>query len=727
MARLRFLLAAAALASPAAAQSVPDSATTAAGAHYATRGPLGGLAKALFGAHHRNLWSAPVEAEVLALGGPRGYRLLGVASLNLLEPALALEDAAGAQWRFTPIDPRLAGVIAPMVENPAAGLVLEDLVSTRHPGAPLVAASLACQAGVPHPEPVLRFLPDTALLGSARERFGGQLGWLTPGPTLSDGAALTAQAVLDSLEAGAPLPIDTLAYLETRLFDVLVGDADQAPERARWGVGGDGRWRPAPRVRWDAFPRYGGLLLLLARPVMPEAASFKPEYPRRLGQNRSQFILDAHLLAPLREDAWDSTAAALAARIDDAVIAEAVAALPPAWRPDSGAAMASALRRRRDHLAEAAHSLRARLRDDPPKGAHLQASVVRRALAGEEAQPLSGTALSPWYDFGIHSDIGVLLAAGPSWTTWAPGHAPFQRRFRARFGYATGAEAFRLELVGEHHRANSPLWLRFDGLASGIEVLRFYGYGNETRKDSADTEFYRAHQTHYVAGAWLGTQVGARGEFAAGPVIQHVSTREGDNLVQELRPYGSEDFSAVGGRAAFLWDSRDAPAAARRGVLLDAGGSWYGDWLDATDPFGELHLRASTYLTPFPWFTFAPRLGARRSWGRYPLHEAAFLGGHNTMRGLDPNRYAGDATVWLNTDWRVRTGKVPFLVDWDFGVVGIADAGRVWYADEQSGRWHTGFGGGLWMLLPDRSLAGTLTAVRSEGRLGLAVDFRFTY
>jgi hypothetical protein len=727
LAGFRFLLAAAVLSSPAAAQPFPDSATTTAGAHYATRGPLGFLASGLFGAHHRDLWAAPVRAEQLVINGARGYRVVGVASTALIEPALALEDGAGARWRFTVLDPEFASRIAAVAEHPSIALLLQDLISARHPGAPLVASRLACQVQVAHPEPVLRLMPDSAGIGAARERFGGKLGWLTPAPTGAEGARRTAQSIVDALEADSTLAIDSLDYLRNRLFDVLVGDADPAPERAEWALDGDGRWRPAPRMRWDAFSKFGGLVFLLVRPVMPEASTFKPEYPQRLGQSRAQFILDARLIGPLPESRWDSVAADLAARLDDAVIAEAVAALPAAWSPDGGAALAAALRERRDHLREAAGALRTRLHDDPPEGADLRAATIRQALARGEVPPLSGTAISPWTDFQVHSDIGALLAAGPAFTTWAPGYAPWRRRMRARLGYATGAQAFRFEVQGDFHWPSSPAWLRLEGVASGIEVLRWYGYGNESPKDSTETDFYRAQQTHYVAGAWLGTELGMRGEIAAGPVIQHVSTRDGTNLVNEARPYGSEDFSAVGVRGSLRWDSRDTPVAARRGVLVDLGGSWYPDWLDATDAFGEAHVRASTYLSPAPWFTFAPRLGAIRAWGRYPLHGAAFLGGHNTMRGLDPNRYAGDAAAWLNTDSRVRVGTVPFLVDWDWGVVGVADAGRVWYRGERSGRWHTGVGGGLWMLLPDRSLAVALTAVRSEGRLGLAGLLRFDY
>jgi hypothetical protein len=718
------LLAAAVLSGPAAAQA-PDSATAAAGAHFATTGPLGPVARALFGAHHRDLWAAPVTAALIPIAGPGGYRVIGAASLVLAEPALTLEDAGGVRWRFTPLDPQFGSSIALLPAHPAAVHVLQDMVSARHPGAPRVAASLACQAGVAHSAVVLRYLPDTPLLGSFRDRFGGRMGWLTRAPA-SNGAPITAQELLRTLDQDPALPVDTLAYLQERLFDLLIGEADPIPARAPWVPGTDGRWQPGPRIRWDAFSRYGGLLTFMARPIMPEAATFGPEYARRLGQNPAQFILDARLLAPLRDAVWDSVAGVLAGRLEDQVIAEAVAELPAGW--DVGANdLAAALRQRRDRLAEAGSRLRERLRDDPPKESDLTTSSIREALASEEVKPLQGTARTPWIAANINSDLGLFVAAGPSWTTWAPSYSPWQRQVRAQLGFATAANAFRLELQGEFHWPGSARWLRLEGLASGVEVIRFYGYGNETRKDSADVNFYRARQTHYVGGAWIGTQAGAHGEVAAGPVAVHVTTREGATLVNELQPYGTDDFSAVGLRGAFRWDTRDNTVAAHRGVLLDLGGSWYADWLDAVEEFGEVHGGVSTYLTPHPSVTLAARVGGKHAWGEYPLHEAAFLGSRGTMRGLDPNRYAGDAAAWVNTDLRVKTGTVPFLVDWDFGVLGIADGGRVWLEGENSGRWHTGFGGGVWMLLPDRSMAATFSAVRSEGRLGVAMNLKFDF
>src|SRR2546422_7071865 len=43
---------------------------------------------------------------------------------------------------------------------------------------------------------------------------------------------------------------------------------------------------------------------------------------------------------------------------------------------------------------------------------------------------------------------------------------------------------------------------------------------------------------------------------------------------------------------------------------------------------------------------------------------------------------------------RLLAGRLPFG---DVGILGLADAGRVWIPGEPSDRWHAAAGGGLWL------------------------------
>src|SRR5207253_9595077 len=64
-----------------------------------------------------------------------------------------------------------------------------------------------------------------------------------------------------------------------------------------------------------------------------------------------------------------------------------------------------------------------------------------------------------------------------------------------------------------------------------------------------------------------------------------------------------------------------------------------------------------------------------------------------TVRCYAVQRYAVRTGAYSNAERRLRLG---WLSIGDYGVFGLADAVRVWVADEPSDRWHGAAGGGLW-------------------------------
>jgi hemolysin activation/secretion protein len=100
-------------------------------------------------------------------------------------------------------------------------------------------------------------------------------------------------------------------------------------------------------------------------------------------------------------------------------------------------------------------------------------------------------------------------------------------------------------------------------------------------------------------------------------------------------------------------------------------------------------------------------VGGKQLWGRYPYHEAAVIGGPDTVRGLRRQRYAGDASAYGNAELRQRLFDFMFLVPIDVSVFGLADGGRVFLDGEDSDRWHHGFGGGIGLtfLRPENTLS----------------------
>lgn len=342
-------------------------------------------------------------------------------------------------------------------------------------------------------------------------------------------------------------------------------------------------------------------------------------------------------------------------------------------------------------------------------------------LHGTEARPI------PWID--INSDVGILLGGGVELTTYRLGHEPFYRRAVIRSGYATATDNYAIEFHSEFRRWRSPVIMTVDAGLSEIAVLHFFGYGNETPfTESAD--FYLAQQRQlYLYPAW-NYQIGPKSHLAIGPSFKHVRT---DTLttsyINLTRPYGTPEFAQAGVLASAVYDTRDAERFTRHGLAITASGSYYPFLFGSGTPFGTMSASIASYVTPsaLPQLTLATRLSGRLGMGDVPVHEAAFAGGSRSIRGYESNRYAGQAALYFNGELRLRAATLPFVVPWQFGVVGIGDVGRVFNDDEESGAWHGAAGGGLWIAMPDRSLGAVFTMVHSPQGTSLWLSYQFMY
>jgi hypothetical protein len=335
-----------------------------------------------------------------------------------------------------------------------------------------------------------------------------------------------------------------------------------------------------------------------------------------------------------------------------------------------------------------------------------------------------GNSIRPWAAAG--ADLGLL--AGLQWQHKDYGfrRLPYSSLQTVRVGYSTGLAGWKAEYVGDFAHTASHRRHRIRALLSDIELVRFYGFGNETPSGHS-SQFFKAEQRQYLfspsyrwgsldTGIWLG----AVGKFSDTKLTP-------GRFLEQARPYGVEDFGQVGPQLTFVHDTRDQEAAARRGLYLMASGTYYPKVWSVEEAFTVANGEVSTYLSPGP-FTLALRAGGKKVWGdRVPFHEAAFIGGPGTVRGLRRNRFAGDASAFGTAELRLRLGDIKILVPIGVGIFGFGDIGRVWVDGLSSDLWHTGVGGGLSLELirPENTVTvgvawpGTL---RDDGRFGAGLD-----
>jgi Omp85 superfamily domain len=301
---------------------------------------------------------------------------------------------------------------------------------------------------------------------------------------------------------------------------------------------------------------------------------------------------------------------------------------------------------------------------------------------------------------------------------------------RLRLAYATEASAFRIDFKGQFLETNSRTAAEVYALASGIETLYFFGFGNET-PDTASKTFYRVNQAQYLLAPVLKLGPTPHLELRAGPVFQYsATTNTPGRFITSNPPYGSGEFGQIGIGAQVRYDTRDHTAAATRGVFLSVQGTIDPGTWDLVSTYGQINGAVSTYFTagrmPFKP-TLALRLGGKKIWGTFPFQNAAYIGGSSTVRLNISDRYAGDASVYGNAELRCQLTKLSLFLPFQLGLFGLADVGRVFLQGTSSNVWHTAFGGGPWLYILDRAGTLTLAVTGSEGGVGVFFGAGFAY
>jgi Omp85 superfamily domain len=333
--------------------------------------------------------------------------------------------------------------------------------------------------------------------------------------------------------------------------------------------------------------------------------------------------------------------------------------------------------------------------------------------------PLWGVSYSP--------DIGLLVGAGITHTRYGFRALPPSTRLLAEGACATGVRACRLDAGGEFRRPLSPSILFVELRASGLELTRFYGTGNETAGSQPDS-VYRVRQTQLLFGPRVAIPLAPRFRLTLGPLLEYTHAPvDAGTVLASTRPYGAGDFGLVGARAALELDTRDVPTAPARGLHLTLAGRWHPAVWDVATPFASWSAEASTYLSAGdpPAATLALRGGGAAVSGTVPFQELVYVGGETTVRGYAEQRFAGRRGAYGNVELRLPAGRLPFA---DVGMLALADAGRVWTTGQSSDRWHAAGGGGLWLAWQHRRATTLSVAVaRSPERTAVYVRAGFMF
>ncbi|GAB5535853.1 MAG: metallophosphoesterase [Rubricoccaceae bacterium] len=338
---------------------------------------------------------------------------------------------------------------------------------------------------------------------------------------------------------------------------------------------------------------------------------------------------------------------------------------------------------------------------------------------------------TPLVTVGYNADDGLRLGGGVDLTYLGFGHNPYARRHRiqAAIASSTGGGYFRYH--GQYTDALGQLDLGLRASAqTPLAFQNFFGYGDGVTPTTRPASDFRVQMAEVLVEPYA-ERTFPRGLHAwIGPSLVYTSPRVdsvGFNTIALLPARDLQSQTLVGAAAGLNVEAVDRSYRPTQGARFDA-------WVRARQGLqsdGHTYARLGTSLSLYmthpavTWATLAVRGGGEHVVGTFPFYDAATVGGGASVRGYRSDRFAGRSALYATVEPRLVLSRfpLPIVTYGEFGVLGFADAGRVW-SDGLATSWHMGAGGGVWLALPGATNL-TLTYDSSPERTGVALRMGF--
>ncbi|HUC81877.1 MAG TPA: BamA/TamA family outer membrane protein [Flavisolibacter sp.] len=351
---------------------------------------------------------------------------------------------------------------------------------------------------------------------------------------------------------------------------------------------------------------------------------------------------------------------------------------------------------------------------------------------------------NPGIQYGYNVDDGLFLGLKGEVVTQGFRKEPFATRHIFRAAHALRTSSYYFAYEGDFTRAvgNKDLLIR-GNLRAPVNVTNFFGLGNNTVFDKSQPggdRYYRARYNIGNLSFLLRRQLQSWMRINYGLAFQYFDINNSENDDKFL---GQSVLSGVDNATlykpkmyvgpAFLLDinSRNNPNLPTRGFLLDAGARSLIGLNGQSNRVTQLHWDMSVVASfePRAIAVYALRLGVGHNIGAFEIPQAQYLSGTENLRGYRRNRFAGRTMLFNNAEIRIRLAEFStFLFPGSLGILGFHDIGRVWQdGEENKGRWHNGYGGGIWIAPIKRwVVTGSLAFSKEEKALPyFSIGYRF--
>lgn len=320
---------------------------------------------------------------------------------------------------------------------------------------------------------------------------------------------------------------------------------------------------------------------------------------------------------------------------------------------------------------------------------------------------------NPSIQYAYNIDDGLFLGVRAEILSHGFRKDPFSTRHIFRVAHALRTSSYFFQYSGDFTKAvgSSDLVIRGE-LRAPVNITNFFGIGNNTTVDRnapGGINYYRARYNIGNLSVLLRKQLQSWMRVNYGAAFQYFDVSREEN---KSRFVGNGSLNGVdlntlydtklyaGGQVLLDINSKNNQNVPSRGFILDAGVRSLFGLNNKSNNVTQLHWDMAVFASfeQTARAVYALRLGVGHNIGKYEFPQAQYLSGTENLRGYRRNRFAGRTMLFNNAEIRFKIADfTTFLFPGSIGIIAFHDIGRVWVDEEKSGRWHNGYGGGIFI------------------------------
>lgn len=248
-------------------------------------------------------------------------------------------------------------------------------------------------------------------------------------------------------------------------------------------------------------------------------------------------------------------------------------------------------------------------------------------------------------------------------------------------------------------------------LYADFDLLRwrnFYGLGNENSLND-NQDFNRVRSKEFIAKAGVSKAWNKYSRFYFNTMFQNYDVIHDTDRVVAKIPYLQAEglYKAkqyAGAEMYYIFQDVNNAVLATKGVAFFVAADGLQNIKESSRQVMHYQARLELFQPLSKKFGIRISGAAATLSGKPEFYQYNSIGGTNSMRGFQRDRFYGNSTVASQNEIRFLPDVRTKIFNGKLGVFGFYDFGRVWLNGEKNNKWHTGYGAGV-ILVPFNKIA----------------------